>query len=195
VPASGGQSTQLFQRDGYAIGVIAPAPDNSGVLSSFVNSSAAMITAVNNNTNIDQIRIAAPTVDLVYIPWNGGVPPTVIAPGGQPAFGKGAFTAAQSSSSVTVSNGPVTPPALVVGGGAIVVTTKGDVLNLRGSPSKSAKVLAILKAGAILRVTAGPTSAEGLRWWQVLTSDGVTGWVADQVTDKDGTTNTLTPAN
>src|SRR5262249_25439400 len=60
VPVSGGQSTQLFQRDGYAIGIIAPAPDNSGVLASFVNSSAAMITAVNNNTNIDQIRIAAP---------------------------------------------------------------------------------------------------------------------------------------
>jgi len=195
VPASGGQSTKLFERDGRAIGVIAPAPDNSGVVSSFITSSADMINALNNGGTVDQARTAAPVVQLLYVSWDGSTPPVVIAPGGQPAFGKGTFAAsAQGPALVNNPSGPVTPPNLMVGGGAIVATTKGDVLNLRESPSVSAKVMAILKPGAILKVMAGPQSVDGLRWWQVRNTDGLIGWVVDQVTEKDGITNTLPPA-
>ena len=199
ISASGGQATRLFQRDGRGIGIIATAPDNSGVLSSFVTSSADMLNIVNNNGTLDKAVAAAPTVQLLYVPWAGGAPPTAIAPGGQPAFGKGPFSAtisaAQAPSLASASSSAIAPPNLVVGGGAIVTTTKGDTLNVRQSPSTSAAVLAVLKPGAILKVMGGPQSADGLRWWQVRTTEGVIGWVADQVTDASGTVNTLTPAS
>jgi hypothetical protein len=34
---------------------------------------------------------------------------------------------------------------------------------------------------------------DNFRWWQVSADDGSVGWVVDQVTDQDGTTNTLAP--
>lgn len=201
VPVAGGPSTKLFQQDGYAIGVIAPAPDNSGVLISFVWSSASMIMAINNNATADQARAAAPSVQVLYVLWDPSAAPAPVAQGGQPTFGKGTFAAVTGSAQVaappaaTAAPGAVPPPNLVVGGGAIVTTTRGDTLNMRQSPSTSAPVVAVLKPGAILKIMAGPQTAEGLRWWQVRNTEGALGWVVDQVTDQDGTTNTLAPAS
>src|SRR5258708_26894140 len=87
----------------------------------------------------------------------------------------------------------VAPPLLVIGGQAIVTTTRGDTLNLRQSPGKTAPILGILKPGTLVTVLAGPQIVDGLRWWQVRGADNRTGWVIDQITDQDGTTNTLAP--
>jgi hypothetical protein len=171
------------------------------VLSSFVSSSADMITAINNNATAQQALAVAPTVQLLYVPWDGSAAPTTVVQGGQPDFGKGTFAAVAASAQAvapavaTAAPGAVPPPNLVVGGGAIVTTTKGDTLNMRQSPSTSAPVVAVLKPGAILKIMAGPQLVDGLRWWQVRNSEGVIGWVVDQVTDQDGTVNTLAPAS
>jgi hypothetical protein len=75
----------------------------------------------------------------------------------------------------------------------VVITTRGDTLNLRQTPSRNAPVIRILKPGAVVNVISGPQPADGFRWWQVRADDNSTGWVVDQVTDNDGTTNTLMP--
>ncbi len=204
MPAAGGQATQLFQRDGYAIGVIAPAPDNSGVLFSFIPAMTDLANALNANASQDAITAAVPKLSLVYVAWNGGQPIN-LTPGGHPVFGKGSFTAL-SSSATTASNssnsgsqpsgntGNLTPPALVIGKQAIVITTAGQTLNLRRTPGINADILGILKPGTVVTVEAGPQVADGFRWWKVITiADGREGWVVDQVTDSSGTNNTLSP--
>jgi SH3-like domain-containing protein len=90
-------------------------------------------------------------------------------------------------------NPSIAPPNLVIGGQAVVTTTKGDTLNMRQTPGLSAPVLRILKPGAVVTILAGPQMVDNLRWWQVGADDGSVGWVVDQVTDQDGTANTLAP--
>jgi Bacterial SH3 domain/WD40-like Beta Propeller Repeat len=198
--ATGGQSSRLYQSDGRGIGVIAPAPDNAGVAFSVVMSLVPMIQQINNGASADQALAALPRTDLLHVNWNGDGQAVTITPAGRPAFGSGTFTAVPvevQSASVPPAVQPssnVPPPDLVIGGQAVVSTTKGDTLNMRQSPSRSAPVLRVLKPGAVVKVLAGPQSAEGFRWWQVQAlDDNSVGWVVDQVTDQDGTTNTLTP--
>ncbi|HLY24997.1 MAG TPA: SH3 domain-containing protein [Aggregatilineales bacterium] len=198
MPAAGGQATQLLQRNGFAIGVIAAVPDNSGVLVSFVPAMTDLANAINANGNQDAINAAIPKTSLVYIPWNGGTP-VDLAPGGRPAFAKGSFTAVPASGGVPNNSAPqpsgnVTPPNLVIGGKAVVITSQGKTLNLRRTPGTNADVLGILNPGTVVTVEAGPQVVDGLRWWKVITvSDSREGWVVDQVTDSTGTTNTLSP--
>jgi hypothetical protein len=199
MPAAGGQPTQLFQRNGYAIGTIAPVPDNSAVIVSFITAMTDVANALNANASQQALAAAVPKTSLVYIPWNGGTP-IDLAQGGQPVFGKGPFTAVSSGAAAPNSgtssgtNSGVTPPNLVIGGQATVITTAGQTLNLRRSPGVNADVLGILKPGTVVTVEAGPQIVDGLRWWKVITvSDSREGWVVDQVTDSTGTTNTLAP--
>src|SRR5258708_35355370 len=91
MPSAGGQSTQLFQRDGRGIGVIAPAPDNSSVAFSFITPTTDMVQQINNGAAAAQALLVQPHVTIFSAPWNGGAQPALIAEGGQPAFGTGTF--------------------------------------------------------------------------------------------------------
>jgi len=201
VAATGGPSTRLFRQQGFAIGVIAPAPDSSGVAFSFIPSDAELVQQVNGGAPAVQARSLAPRPQIYFVNWNGDSQSGLIAPAlrfsGQPAFSSGEFTAISAgatSAPGNVSNPNVPPPNLVIGGQAVVSTTGGDTLNLRRDPSRSAPVLRVLKQGTTVTILAGPQNTEGFRWWQVRANDdNSVGWVVDQVTDQSGTVNTLTP--
>ncbi|MEP7285639.1 MAG: SH3 domain-containing protein [Chloroflexota bacterium] len=202
VPVTGGPSTKLFQSQGRAIGVIAPAPDNSSVAFSFIQSTAAMVQLINGGATADQALAAVPHAQLLSVKWDGSLTPSTIAQGGQPAYSKGSFTpigglvapvAAAPTTPTIAPTANLAPPALAIGGNAMVNTSKGDTLNLRQAPGRTAPILGILKPGVIVTIEEGPQSADGLRWWKIRTADNVVGWVVDQVTDAEGTVNTLIP--
>jgi hypothetical protein len=204
MPTAGGPSTKLFERNGRGIGTITVSPDNDGVAFSFIPSSRALVEAINRNAPQNEILAQAPIPQIFYVKADGSgisTNPQPITQGRQPSFSTAATfqpIAAQQAGNVGGSTngapaGNVAPPALVVGGKAIVITTRGDTLNMRKDPSTTAPVLRILKPDAIVDVVGGPQNVDGFRWWQVRADDGSTGWVVDQVTDNDGTTNTLLP--
>jgi hypothetical protein len=65
-----------------------------------------------------------------------------------------------------------------VGSTVEVSNTGTSSLNLRESPSQGATIVARLSGGTRLEVVGAGRSAEGLRWLQVRTSDGTSGWAA-----------------
>jgi hypothetical protein len=101
----------------------------------------------------------------------------------------------------TLEQGPSwTPPAVAAtpAGGAVAVERPddqpylpGDVLqnvsggrvNLRQTPGFQSKpaedVIAVLQAGEIMTVLAGPEQADGLRWWRVRFNEAE-GWMAER---------------
>ncbi len=191
VPAAGGEPTEVFNREGHRIGAISAASGDK-IAFSFIPSLANLVQQINNGVSVSQALTFIPRPQLFVIQG----PPNPIN-GGQPALGTGSFTAVPAALTPVVQPtnppGNVAPPNLTVGGQAVVSTTGTDPLNLRQSPTRSARVLRILKRDAVVTILAGPQSAEGFRWWQVRADDGQVGWVVDQVTDDTGTTNTLTP--
>jgi Tol biopolymer transport system component len=211
MPAAGGPSTRLFQQEGRGIGVISAATDTSGVVFSVISSMAHMFQAINSGISGTQAAAAAPRAQVYLASWNGDIPARLLfsgnSYGGQPACDAATFTAVPAApitgsaqapggsvgSVGNVGNASVPPPNLVIGGQAVVTTTRGDTLNLRQTPGLSAPVLRILKPGAVVTILAGPQMVDNFRWWQVSADDGSVGWVVDQVTDQDGTTNTLAP--
>ncbi len=55
-------------------------------------------------------------------------------------------------------------------------------LNLRAAPGTGSDVVrAPLTAGEYVAILAGPVEAEGYRWWQVQSADGVIGWLAGTI--------------
>jgi hypothetical protein len=58
-----------------------------------------------------------------------------------------------------------------------------DNLFIRATTSLNARVDHVLLRGARLTLVDGYTEAEGLRWWEVVTDDGLTGWAADSNPD------------
>jgi len=190
VPAAGGDPTQIYKKEGHRIGAIAAS--SSQIVFSYIPSLAILVQQINNGASVSQALTFIPRPQLLAIQGQ----PNPIS-GGQPALGSGSFMAipAVVAPVVQPTNAPgnVAPPNLTIGGQAVVSTTGNDPLNLRQSPTRAAKVLRILKQGAVVTILAGPQSAEGFRWWQVRADDGQVGWVVDQVTDETGTTNTLTP--
>ncbi len=76
---------------------------------------------------------------------------------------------------------------LDVGQIAIVNTTNGDLLFVRSTPG--GEVIARLEDGTRSTIVGGPQEADGLNWWQIVTGDGVEGWVAAN----DGTLQLLVP--
>jgi LysM repeat protein len=80
---------------------------------------------------------------------------------------------------------------IMVGGQARVVARSGA--NLRRSPGHTGKpagdVIMVVPYGAIVNVIGGPTSANGLPWWQV-TYGAAGGWMAE----RSGTQTLLVPA-
>jgi SH3-like domain-containing protein len=56
--------------------------------------------------------------------------------------------------------------------------TDGEGVNLRASPSATARVLRVVPEGATLTGAGETQKAEGLNWQKVRDSDGRVGWVA-----------------
>lgn len=193
MPANGGNSTQLLTREGFAIGNIWATQDGN-ILFSFVNSLADMVHQLDAGKPITDVVAAAPTPQLYTVPLTGGTA-SLYNIGSQPAIATGQFAAVLSVSAgagvVTTGSTPP-PPALVIGQTAVVSASKSN-LNLRATPSTGAEVKRLLTPGTVVTILAGPQPGENYRWWQVRAPDGSTGWVVDQVTDADGTTDTLTP--
>jgi len=61
-----------------------------------------------------------------------------------------------------------------------VANTGGIGVNLRAQPSKTAKIVVLLKEGAELKVIGEDTSAEGITWRNVKDDNGNVGWVSSE---------------
>jgi hypothetical protein len=57
----------------------------------------------------------------------------------------------------------------------LVVAGSNPCVNVREGPGLNQKAVDCIKDGTKVRLTAGPTAADGINWWQV---EGRTGWVA-----------------
>ncbi len=57
----------------------------------------------------------------------------------------------------------------------VVVAGAEPCLNVREGPGLKQKAIDCIRDGATIRLSAGPTPADGIDWWQV---EGRTGWVA-----------------
>jgi uncharacterized protein YgiM (DUF1202 family) len=58
--------------------------------------------------------------------------------------------------------------------------------NLRSAAGTANSVVAVLKTGDTMTVTAGPSAADGYTWYRVTTQTGSSGWVAGELLDKLG---------
>jgi len=67
---------------------------------------------------------------------------------------------------------------------ALIVTGDEQPLNMHAAPGGAA--FATLPNGTLVTVLGGPRVVEGLRWWQVRTASGDSGWVTEAVTDARG---------
>ncbi len=199
VPVAGGQSVQLFNQEGRGIGIIAPARDASAALVSFITSSASFVERINTATDAANLASNAPMVSLQIVPLNPPGPRREYAFGsGSPAFSPGgSFQVAPAVRTAITSGGPSVArgvPNLVVGGQAVVTVKTGDGLNLREGPSRSNRLIKVLKTGTIVMILAGPQFVEGFRWWQIRDEeDGTIGWAVDQVAETTGVETTLSP--
>ena len=72
---------------------------------------------------------------------------------------------------------PSAPVAPVASGSVLFAAADG--LRLRADPSGAAEILATLRSGQLMGVVSGPTSADGIDWYEVRIGPGDTqGWVA-----------------
>lgn len=75
---------------------------------------------------------------------------------------------------------PTEPPAdtgsAFASGDTVTVT---EAVNLRPNPSTEGDVLEVLDANTTLTITGGPEEGESYVWWEVVTADGETGWIAE----------------
>lgn len=75
---------------------------------------------------------------------------------------------------------PGAPPQRLLVGGRGQVCTREDNIWLRDAPGREANIIASLPPGTEFAVIGGPECAgNNWSWWQVLTDDGQTGWVAE----------------
>ncbi|MEM7131117.1 MAG: SH3 domain-containing protein [Chloroflexota bacterium] len=77
----------------------------------------------------------------------------------------------------TFTTTPVPGTALIVGQPARIVAPNG--LNMRQSATASSQLVLQLGTGQLVDITAGPSSADGYVWWQVVDQQGNQGWVAE----------------
>lgn len=64
-------------------------------------------------------------------------------------------------------------------GHTYVVTALGSGLRIRESAKLNAKVIERLESGDRVRTEAGPEYAMGFYWWQVVSDEGLQGWIAE----------------
>ncbi|HWK81569.1 MAG TPA: SH3 domain-containing protein, partial [Thermomicrobiales bacterium] len=82
-------------------------------------------------------------------------------------------------------------PSKFAVGDAIVAT---EAVNIRSGAGTSNPVVTFTNAGGTATVLGGPQMASGLRWWNIRTSGGQTGWSIEDAWEKAGTTTTTTAA-
>ncbi len=78
---------------------------------------------------------------------------------------------------------PPAEPIFRVGMMVKVQTIDGEILYLRGAPSRKATILLHIKDETRLTLLDGPHPAEGLTWWRVQTPDGAEGWAVENTGD------------
>lgn len=81
------------------------------------------------------------------------------------------------------------PPPLTIGGLALV-NPISDTLNMRSGPGLNFNVVAELPDDMRVELIGEPQDADGYRWWQARTPDGIEGWIVEKI----GDTQTLTAA-
>lgn len=68
---------------------------------------------------------------------------------------------------------------ILTSGYSYSITTEGDNLNLRGTPSMDGEILKKLRTGEWLTIVSGPKVADDYVWWNVEIKDGTRGWVVE----------------
>jgi hypothetical protein len=94
----------------------------------------------------------------------GGSPPASLAPTAEP------------TPSSTADQPSARPPSAFAVDDIVQVTV--DVLRLRQGANAQAPVVAALENGEVVRVVAGPATAGGYDWYEVIDLDSRRGWVA-----------------
>jgi hypothetical protein len=93
------------------------------------------------------------------------------------------FGATRRADATAVALAPLAQQAanqdFTAGSTVVVSGTEGDGLRVRGAPSMTGELRAVLIEGAQVEVLGGPVAADGHRWYQVRYDNlGGTGWVA-----------------
>src|SRR5215218_4814163 len=98
---------------------------------------------------------------------------------------EGGSTSPTSPATTSAPPAPVTAPApsiatspggLQVGGLATVSAGRGDCLNVRFTPGRTAPIAGCVPDGAVVRVAGGPQTSDGASWWLL---DGL-GWASGE---------------
>jgi hypothetical protein len=76
--------------------------------------------------------------------------------------------------------GGQTDGALAAGSGAQVSGTEGAGLRVRATPRAAGEARGLLTDGTPVEVLEGPVEADGLRWYHIRATTGLTGWAAGQ---------------
>ncbi len=173
LPLNSGRPTQLFARQGFGIGSISTAPDNSGVAFTWITSAAPMLKLINAGKSASEINAALPHAELYFIQYDT-LTYRRLALGGQPAFSRVVQPVAPTTPQAI--NCPGAPLSrLVVGGQGRVLP--GDPNDIR--PAPGAASIGQIPAGATFMVLEGPTcTPNGIAWWRV-SYNGQTGWTAE----------------
>ena len=72
------------------------------------------------------------------------------------------------------------PPRLAVGIRARISSLTGSGLSLYANPGKRYREVVNLPDGAMVDVIGGPTCTDAVRWWQVRTVNGTSGWLPER---------------
>ncbi len=59
------------------------------------------------------------------------------------------------------------------------ITSLGDNLNVRETPTVNSNVLVKLKNGDRIVILDGPVAVDGYTWWKIKVTNGMTGWIVD----------------
>jgi hypothetical protein len=191
---AGGTPTKIFETEGYVISSIQAVSATNDAIFTLVTAENVAVQRLNAGGTEAEAAALLPAPSL----WRVTLNPAAAAVGllalngSNLAIGSAPqFTALRAGS--TGAPVVVNASALRVGGTASVNVKPGDSLNLRITPSRIADVLRTLKGGEIVTLVAGPQDVDGLRWWQVRTADGMTGWVIEQITENNITETLLIP--
>lgn len=98
-------------------------------------------------------------------------------PGGMPG-------AATTAASAALASGTLLPPGaganLSAGSFVLIGHTDGYGIRLRFGPGLDTATIRIVPDGETLRVSGGPETVNGERWWRLQDNLGNIGWAADQ---------------
>jgi hypothetical protein len=178
VPISGGEPVLIFQRKGYAFGVVRVTADSKALVFSLVTASVNKVQAkLRHAPQAIQDAIEPSRSEIIELPLQKGATPRWIALGGNLGIGKGDFVVPvlppPPSQSNTCATGTV--PRLQVGQRAKVI----ESIRLFSEPlfyDTGYFVFMRLNAGKEVLVVGGPhCDDKGIVWWKV-NYQSVVGW-------------------